>query len=65
MSGCCFLPPLGPSLIETLHIVNQGLAVMFQFSTLPWSNVYSYHTVCSLLNCPLDVNDIAVLHAGI
>jgi len=65
MSRCCFLSPRGPTLIETLHTLNQGLAVMFHFSTLPWSNVYGYHTVCSLLNCPLDVNDIAVLHAGI
>lgn len=65
MSGCCFLSPQGLSLIETLHILNLGLAVMLHFSTPLWSNVYSYHTVCSLLNCPLDVNDIAVLHAGI
>lgn len=65
MSRCCFLSPQGPSLIETLHILKQGLAVMFYFSALPWSNIDSYHTVCSLLNCPLDVNDIAVLHAGI
>lgn len=65
MSRCCFPSPRGRSLIETLHILNQGVAVMFCFTTSPWSNIHSYHTVCSLLNCPSDVNDITVLHAGI